>query len=67
MAAINTQIGCAGAGCAFAVVTFETFVFRDPAPLNFPQAQAARANPQISAFEAVETARIWGVSPARVN
>jgi hypothetical protein len=37
MAAINTQIGCTGAGCGFAVVTFETFVFRDPAPTNFPQ------------------------------
>jgi hypothetical protein len=37
MAAINAQIGCIGAGCAFAVVTFETFVFRDPAPIGFPQ------------------------------
>ena len=36
LAAINTQIGCAGTGCNFAAVTFETFVFRDPAPTNYP-------------------------------
>ena len=37
LAAINTQIGCTGTGCNFGAVTFETFVFRDPAPINFPQ------------------------------
>ena len=36
LGAINAQIGCTGAGCAYAAVTFETFVYRDPAPTLFP-------------------------------
>jgi hypothetical protein len=37
LAAINTQIGCSGTGCAFGAVTFETFAFRDPSPPPFVQ------------------------------
>ena len=36
LAAINTQIGCTGAGCNYGAMTFETFVFRDPAPAEYP-------------------------------
>jgi hypothetical protein len=36
LGAINAQVDCHGAGCNYAAITFETFVYRDPAPTLFP-------------------------------
>ena len=36
LGAINSQLDCDRAGCNYDAITFETFVYRDPAPTLFP-------------------------------